>query len=66
MAGRVSGVGTPLLLCMAVTVEGIRHILGFVEATVQDTVAVQGLLDGFLDRGLRVEEGVLCVCPCIL
>ena len=55
--------GRPLLLCMAVTAEGTRHILGFVEATVQDTVAVQNLLCGFLDRGLCVKEGVLCVVP---
>jgi len=33
--------GRPLELCLAATVEGYRRILGFVEATLHDVLAMQ-------------------------
>ncbi len=53
--------GRSLLLCMAVTAEGYRHMLGFTESTVQDTGAVRQLLQGLCERGLCVDRGLLCI-----
>ena len=53
--------GRPLVLCMAATAEGYRRVLGFVEASLQDVVALQHLLQGLLERGLCPDRGLLCI-----
>ena len=55
--------GRPILVCMAATLEGYRHVLGFVEASAQDLASVRGFFQDLLDRGLSLEAGVLCITP---
>ncbi len=55
--------GYPLLLCVAVNVEGYRRILGFAEASLQERDAVRRLLQDLLDRGLCTERGLLWITP---
>ncbi len=57
--------GHPFFLCMAATTEGYRHILGFVETVARDHDAMASLFQGFLDRGLCAENGLLCITPAI-
>ena len=53
--------GRSLMLCMAATSDGLRHMLGFAEATLQDAAAVRQLLQDFRERGLCVDRGLLCI-----
>ena len=53
--------GRSLMLCMAVTADGYRHVLACYEATLQDTTAVRLLLEGLRKRGLCVDRGLLCI-----
>ncbi len=53
--------GRSLMLCMAATSDGFRHMLGFAEATLQDAAAVRQLLQDFRERGLCVDRGLLCI-----
>ena len=55
--------GRPFLLCMAATLDGYRHVLGFVESSTQDLASVRGLFQGLLDRGLSLDQGLLCITP---
>ncbi len=48
------------MLCLVAIVGGYHRILGFVEASVQDIVAMQQLFQDLLGRGLCQERGVLC------
>ena len=53
--------GRSLMLCMAVTSDGYRHMLACYEATLQDAAAVRKLLQGLRKRGLCVDRGLLCI-----
>ena len=55
--------GHPLALCIGVTVEGYRRILGFAEANLQEMDAMQHLIQDVLDRGLCVKKGLLWITP---
>ena len=50
-----------MIIALGVTVEGKKVILGFIEAGTENAFVCKEFLTGLLDRGLRVEEGVLCV-----
>ena len=50
-----------IILCMGITATGEKHVLGFVETQTENAVAIEGLLQDLLDRGLCVDEGILCV-----
>ena len=48
--------GRPLLLCMGASFEGLRHVLGVVESSVQYLPSVRGLFQDLLDRGLSPDR----------
>ncbi|MCS4058432.1 IS256 family transposase [Salinibacter ruber] len=47
--------------CMGVTEAGYKKVLGFTQATSERSEPVIELLRDLLERGLRFEEGILCV-----
>ena len=51
--------GRSLLLCLAVTAHGYRHVPDFADASLQEAPAVQSLRSGLLERGLRYAA--LCI-----
>ena len=53
--------GRSLVLCMAVTADGYRHMLAFADGTLQDAAVLQKLLQGVRKRGLCVDRGLLCI-----
>ena len=53
--------GRPLLLCMGATFEGLRHVLGVVESSVQNLPSVRGLSQDLVDRGSSPDQGQLCI-----
>ena len=50
-----------IVLCVGITAEGNKRILGFVETTTENAQAIAGLLEDLIARGLRHDEGLLCV-----
>jgi len=53
--------GQQMIICMGVTVEGYRRVLGFTETTTEHSAPIKELFRDLLDRGLRFAGGVLCV-----
>ena len=51
--------GHKFVLCMAVTLQGHKHMLGLVEANLQDVNASRELLTRLTDRGLDSTQGLL-------
>ena len=50
-----------MIIALGVTVEGKKVILGFIEGGTEHASVCKEFLTGLLDRGLMVEQGVLCV-----
>lgn len=61
MAGYVPSLGASASVCKAVTLEGNRRILGFVENGLRDASLVEKLFRDFLDRGFDLPPGLLCI-----
>jgi hypothetical protein len=53
--------GEQMIICMGVTEAGYKKVLGFTQATTERHEPIVELLRDLLDRGLSVEEGILCV-----
>ena len=53
--------GSRETLCMGVTEEGYKKVLGFTQATTEHHEPNKQLLRDLLERGLTFEEGILCV-----
>ncbi len=53
--------GEQMIICMGVTEAGYKKVLGFTQATTERSEPVVELLRDLLKRGLRFEEGTLCV-----
>jgi len=53
--------GQQMIVCMGVTEEGYKKILGFTQATTERAEPVKELLRDLIGRGLSFEEGILCV-----
>ena len=53
--------GEQMIVCMGVTEEGYKKVLGFTQATTERAEPVVELLRDLIGRGLAFEEGVLCV-----
>jgi putative transposase len=53
--------GEQMIICMGVTEKGYKKVLGFTQATTERSEPVIELLRDLLERGLRFEEGILCV-----
>jgi transposase-like protein len=50
-----------MLIGLGITLEGQKVILGFVQTATENEQVCTAFLRGLLDRGLRIEQGVLCV-----
>jgi transposase-like protein len=50
-----------IVICMGITMQGDKLLLGFIQTASENTKAVKGLLKNLLDRNLKYEEGLLCV-----
>ncbi|MBO6573769.1 MAG: transposase, partial [Rhodothermales bacterium] len=50
-----------IVICLGLTVDGRKLPLGFIESTTENAIAIQGLFRDLIGRGLRFEEGLLCV-----
>ncbi len=50
-----------IVICMGITMQGDKLLLGFIQTSSENTKAVKGLLKNLLDRNLKYEEGLLCV-----
>lgn len=50
-----------MIVALGVTVEGKKVMLGFIQAATENASVCKDFLNGLLDRGLKIEEGVLCV-----
>ena len=53
--------GEQMIVCMGVTEEGYKKVLGFTQATTERAEPVKELLRDLIGRGLNFEEGILCV-----
>ena len=50
-----------MIMALGVTVRGEKVILGFTQAATENGRVIKEFLNGLLDRGLKIEEGLLCV-----
>jgi len=50
-----------VVICLGLTMDGRKLPLGFIETTTENTEAIKGLLTDLVGRGLRFDEGLLCV-----
>lgn len=50
-----------MIIALGVTVTGEKIPLGFIQAATENERALKGLLSSLLDRGLSIDEGILCV-----
>ena len=53
--------GEQIVVCMDVTEEGYKKVLGFTQATTERAEPVKELFRDLIKRGLSFEEGILCV-----
>ena len=53
--------GEQMIICVGVTEEGYKKVLGFTQATTERAEPVKELLRDLIGRGLNFEEGILCV-----
>ena len=53
--------GEQIVVCMGVTEEGYKKVLGFTQATTERAEPIKGLFRDLIKRGLSFEEGILCV-----
>jgi putative transposase len=50
-----------MIIALGVTIQGKKVILGFIEAGTENASVCKDFLNSLLDRGLNIEEGVLCI-----
>jgi len=50
-----------MIIALGVTAEGKNVLLGFIQAGTENASVCKEFLNGLLERGLTIEEGVLCV-----
>ncbi len=50
-----------MIVALGVTTEGKKVILGFIQAATENASVCKDFLNGLLERGLNVEEGLLCI-----
>jgi len=53
--------GEQMLVCMGVTEAGYKKVLGFTQATTENSRPIKEMLRDLIGRGLDFEDGVLCV-----
>jgi len=50
-----------MLIAEGITLEGEKKILGFVQTSTENSVVCKEFLEGLLARGLKIDEGILCI-----
>ena len=50
-----------MVIAMGVTLEGQKVILGFVQTATENEAVCSAFLRGLVERGLKVDQGLLCV-----
>jgi putative transposase len=50
-----------MIVALGVTVEGRKVLLGFIQAATENASVCKEFLNGLLERGFTIEQGVLCV-----
>lgn len=50
-----------IVICLGITMSGDKLLLGFIEATTENSKSVKELLKNLLERNFRFEEGLLCL-----
>lgn len=50
-----------MIIAVGVTLTGEKVILGFVQAATENERVIKGFLSTLLDRGLSIEQGILCI-----
>lgn len=50
-----------MIIALGVTIEGDKTTLGFIQAGTENASVLKDFLISLLDRGLKIEEGILCV-----
>jgi putative transposase len=50
-----------MIIALGVTIEGKKVLLGFTQAATENASVCKEFLNSLLERGLRIEEGLLCV-----
>ncbi len=50
-----------IVIALGITMEGQKLPVGFVQTTTENGEAIKGLLKSLIERGLRFEEGLLCI-----
>lgn len=52
--------GEQMIICVGVTEDGKKKVLGFTQATTERAEPIKELLRDLIERGLSFEEGLLC------
>lgn len=50
-----------IVICMGVRIDGKKRILGFIEASSENAIAIRGLFSSLIERGLRFSQGLLVI-----
>lgn len=50
-----------MIIALGATITGEKVVLGFIQAATENETVVKDFLNTLIDRGLSIEEGVLCV-----
>jgi len=50
-----------MVIVLGIGIEGSKHILGFVQTTTENGRVISSFLQSLMDRGLRIDQGILCV-----
>jgi len=50
-----------MIIALGITMGGKKVVLGFTQAGTENAIVCKDFLNSLVDRGLKVEEGVLCV-----
>lgn len=50
-----------MVIALGITIEGDKVILGFIQTGTENAQVLTEFLQGLIERGLRIEKGILCV-----
>ena len=52
-----------IIIALGVTIEGEKVVLGFVQSGTEKERVIKDFLNSLMDRGLNIDQGLLCVIP---
>lgn len=50
-----------IVVVLGVTLEGRKTLLGFIQTGTENDRVCREMLEGLLERGLKIDQGLLCV-----